>query len=297
MPLSDYDKSRISTDIISQVFSCKGEVVSDLKAFEAQGSYSLLMRRFLSRAITAFQRSAFSGMLDMQSYRDLKLAFTSSCSGGFTFDERADQVQRGELLFLSAGWSGHGVDVCFFDGYMAVCNRVRGLKDKSTIEVFKIDPTAVDAQVLKEIKIKAQASSTEVIAYLYEELPKALNGGVIKQDQMAEEFRKIAPKPQKSGNCSFAAPECALRFALGMLLWKQQPDKLPSKFFGMVKKKPKLSKVLKKAHRESKIFNHFVTQFAWDMHGANAFLNLYQDQERKARIVTKRAKAAHALGR
>lgn len=296
LPLSDYDERRISTDIIGQVFSCRGEVASDQDTFEVQGSYSLLMRRFLSRALTSFQRSTFSGALATQSYRDLKLAFTSSCSGDFTFEERAEQVQQRELLFLSGGWLGHGVDVCFFDGYMAVCNRIRGLEGRSTIEVFKIDPSAMDAQILREIKIKSKGSSEEAIAYLYEELPRTLNRGVIEQDKVAAEFKKIAPKPQKSGSCAFAAPESALRFALGMLLWKQQPERLPSKFFGKMKRKPKLSKVLKKAHKESKIFNHFVTRFAWETHGENAFPNLYQDEGRRARIVTKRAKANRALG-
>jgi hypothetical protein len=207
-PLSTQDLTYLNTKAVAHFYNIVGKLPDWNE--ELEGSYCHLMVPYLTEALEQFQSSELG-----EQRRVLIEATRGSCRPGRTNSELSEKISSGELCMIHSGWRGHAVTLCFFGGYMALCNRGSGSITRGTLKVFKIDLTKVSAETVRAIKSSEGVDSSRGAEILYDILPESLEGS---QDPLTSSFTKVAPKWQKIGNCSLASPKGALRFAWIMLL-------------------------------------------------------------------------------
>lgn len=129
-------------------------------------------------------------------------------------DEVAKAAMKELLVILQAGWIEHHITLVFYGGYLAICNRGEGSRDK-TIELYKIDARKVTPDLIKEIEKAHSLKAKEGAAFFYGTLLKKLSAY---EDRFCKRVRDATVSPlQTVGNCPFAAPAAALVAAMGLL--------------------------------------------------------------------------------
>lgn len=131
------------------------------------------------------------------------------------FTEKAiEKIQKGELVILplgfSAPFSAHIIHLVFYQNKMMICNRgasayiTRG--DFATmVRLYEIDPSKINLQLLENLKDLCYKLGDDLgDTYLYEALPKALNGKLLR---LPLAMRTI--KWQKHDNCTIASAKVA----------------------------------------------------------------------------------------
>lgn len=267
LPLSADDNRLVSTSILAQVFSCSGTMAQGEKTIKLEGAYATWFHRLFAEALADLEQVGH--------VEELTKAFSDSLDHDPA--QIAAKVQRKELTIVEAGWNRHAVSLCFFDGYMAICNRGEGSDVYSSIEVFQIDSSLVTQEIIQEITGYGRAQSDVAQSYFYEVLPKKLNGGEIGEDLFSLEFEEIANQAQKAGNCSVASVVAALRFALGVLTLNADTT-------------GDFAAVFAAAKAESKGVSAYLTQYAWKRHSSNTLPGFYNVDGVADRINTKMKK-------
>lgn len=245
-PLSETDYQKLHTKAIAHFYNITGDMPDGSESLE--GSFTNFMTPYLSSALHGFQQSNFLKNCRIGSgFQKLLAAFREIHRPGRTDQEVVEKIQSGELCFVNSGWRGHAITLCFFGGYMAICNRGEGSSERGTLKVFKIDQKKFKKKLLDKIRQAKGQHPWPGKSFLYFGLPRFLSGT---QDDLCREFAAVAPKQQKTGVCALAAPKAAIRFAWIMLLREQGVDHH-----------------LEVGRNESKRFTDFAAQFVLENYG------------------------------
>ncbi len=123
--------------------------------------------------------------------------------------EDLEKIQRNELVFVRGGWTGHALQLVFYNGYMAICNTGQR-RWQERLEIYKIDPKKCTQKILEEIRGKKDRDISVGLPFIYRNLPKLLSG---EKDEFCQMMEKFPSDNQKVGNCSFTSKAAGARFA------------------------------------------------------------------------------------
>jgi hypothetical protein len=129
-------------------------------------------------------------------------------------EEIAKQYNKGTSLCFNTGWTGHGIEVIFFEKYMLVCNRGYD-RQASSITPFAIDRTRSMSETDIE-QLKFGAEEPKQSSYFCEELPKSLGYVSDDSDLIVRIFKRYAQHDQKGSNCDLVSAKTAVLASLAI---------------------------------------------------------------------------------
>ncbi|NGX59942.1 MAG: Phosphocholine transferase AnkX [Chlamydiae bacterium] len=135
-----------------------------------------------------------------------------------TDDEVAQRISNRQLTLIEAGWTDHAICLGFFGNYLAICNGGPG--PYSTIQLYKINPKLLTAEMIKQIK--KNRNQEMGLEFFYRILPSMLSDTkTIDRDLICESFQCFGSF-QEGSNCVLASKILGVYFAWAILLLIQK---------------------------------------------------------------------------
>ena len=182
------------------------------KLFELEGETTpFYLGRYIKYTLQSYAKAnpnALSGIEHALLQKVFNLHFIHP--GSFTKDvelnQRAQkifsQIQTDQLALISTGWGGHSTVIVIMGPYFMFCNRGEGTV--KPIEIYKIDPTKITVDIIKELQWKLHAEFSIFFAWTLAKIDA-------QQDELCTHFENLNPlRPtQFSGNCMWESMETA----------------------------------------------------------------------------------------
>jgi hypothetical protein len=129
-----------------------------------------------------------------------------------------------DLHLIRTGFIRHASFVLLGKEYMVVCNR--GPSDGNcTMKTYWIDSRKITPEIIAEIKELRHASKEDFFRTVYGTLPARLSPtGAKVKDDFCRAVENRAPKPQKVGNCYWAALKTAVRAGVALIKLSRLQD-------------------------------------------------------------------------
>lgn len=276
-PKDFYSDQLLERKVVAHYLALKGHSKLEGSTLDLEGSYGPYMHKTIADSLATYSWDENS-FLTSDQQKELTTAFIQA-SEYRSADQILDSVKQEKLIVIPTGWEKHAVDVVFFKGYLAVCNRGDGINKKAeTLTVFKIDPNQLTKELVEQLLANHHQPFLKGKTFLYETLPSKLSG--IK-DKNCLKFSQIGLSLQKVGNCSLASSIAALRFSWAALAAEDEKEISLDKL-----KKVRLETKKWSKHSKEEKYLHFIKHETRQKETDQNLLSLAA--EKMSRILTKK---------